>query len=217
MKRKSFLIFLIMLLAAIFPAKDSGASVTWVTTSPLAPAYVGVPYSYQLEATTVPPPTTYSIVAGSMPGLSLSSSGLITGTVLSSGTATVTIRASGFTATGAPQSADRTFTLPYLDTGVTGSLRIKRLQVLFENNRPEITIEKNQSPPRVSARLSFIGSGLLQGYWAVDGAIHSRIHQTLISGANMVLPLPTVPPLPTYQTGGHLITLVITEDRKSVV
>lgn len=211
MKRKSFLIFLILLLAAIFPATDSVASVTWVSTSPLPPAYVGVPYSYQLEATSVPPPTTYAIVAGSMPGLSLSSSGLITGTVLSSGTATVTIRASGITATGAPQSADRTFTLSYLDTGVTGSLRIKQLQVHFNNNRPEITVEKNQSPPRVSAHLSYVGSGLLQGYWTVDGAIHSRIHQTLISGANTVLALPTVPPLPTYQTGGHLITLVITE------
>lgn len=211
MKRRSFIIFLIVLLAAIFPAKEAFASVTWVSNSPLPPAYVGAPYSYQLQATSVPPPTVYTIVAGSLPGLSLSPSGLISGTVTTSGTATVTIRGTDSDVSTTPQSADRTFTISYLATGVTGPLRIKRLQIQFDNNRPEITIVKNQSPPQVSARLSFIGSGLLQGYWAVDGAIHSRIQQTLISGANTVLVLPTVPPLPTYQTGGHRIQLVVTE------
>ncbi len=214
MKRKSLIIFLALFFAVGFPAKDAFAVITWISTSPLPPAYVGVPYSFQLQATGEVPPVTYTIVpvAGSLPpGLTLSLSGLISGTVATPGSATFTVNATANTIAGGPETFGRIFTIASLATGVTGSLRIKRLQISFDNNRPEITVEKNQVPPRVFARLSFIGSGILQGYWTVDGAIHSRIQRNLISGSELVLALPTVPPLPTYQTGGHRVRLVITE------
>lgn len=217
MTRNSFIIFLVVILAVSLSAKGAFAAVTWVSTSPLPPAYIGEPYSFQLQATeTLPniPPVTYSIVpvAGSLPpGLNMSLSGLISGTVNSTGTATFSVRAAANVLTGGSSFVDKVFTVSSFASGVIGPLRIKRLEVNFDNNRPEVTVAKNQIPPRVFARLSFIGSGLLRGYWTVDGAIHSRIQQNLISGSELVLALPAVPPLPTYQTGGHRVRLVITE------
>ena len=148
MRRKYLVLTLVLLIMAGFPAKDAAAAATWVSTSPLPPAYVGVPYSHQLQATTATPPILYSITGGSIPGLSLSPSGLITGTVTAPGLATVTIQALDASPVAGPVS--RTFTISYLPGGVTGDLRIKRLQVRFANNRPEITVAKDQPPPRVA-------------------------------------------------------------------
>src|SRR3970040_1526198 len=51
------------------------------TTSPLPQATRGTPYSYQLEVTGGAPPYVWTIVEGSLPaGLTMSSSGLISGT-----------------------------------------------------------------------------------------------------------------------------------------
>jgi putative Ig domain-containing protein/matrixin/fibronectin type III domain protein/Ig-like domain-containing protein len=52
-----------------------------ITTTSLAPITRGVPYSQQLSATGGSPPYTWSLISGALPaGLSLSSSGLISGT-----------------------------------------------------------------------------------------------------------------------------------------
>jgi hypothetical protein len=218
MKRNYSIVFLVLLFMAPFQVKNAFAAINWLSTSPLPSAYLGVSYSVQLQATVTLPnvsPVTYTIppVAGSLPpGLSLSTTGLISGTVIAPGASSFTVTASATNSvSGATETNARLFTISSFVSAVTGPLRIKRLQVRFDNNRPEITVAKDQPPPRVYADLSYIGSGILRGYWSVDGAIHSRIEQNLISGQELVLSMPPVPPLPTYQSGGHRVTLVITE------
>ncbi|MEN8141275.1 MAG: Ig domain-containing protein [Thermodesulfobacteriota bacterium] len=219
-EKKIIILLLIVILATGLKAKNAAAIVTWNPAPALPPVTVGVPYSHQLQAATTnfPDylPITYTLTAGGIPGLSLSSTGLISGTVAAPGPATITIQAADLDPDNPPPVV-QTFTITYLPTphalvsGVTGPLQIKRLQLRFDNNRPEITVAKNQKPPKLYADLSFIGSGIMRGYWAVDGAIHSHLQENLTSGSELTLPLPPVPPLPTYQSGGHRVRLVITE------
>jgi hypothetical protein len=58
-----------------------------ITTTSLPQTDVGVPYLFQLSASNGVPPYTWIIYSGALPpGLSLSSSGLITGTAQTAGT-----------------------------------------------------------------------------------------------------------------------------------
>jgi subtilisin family serine protease len=87
---------------------------------------------------------------------------------------------------------------------------IKKIELYFENKKPEITVERNY-PLKAFADISFTGSGLLQGYWEVDGRVLSRINQHFTYGRSGILQTPDVPSLPTFEPGVHIIRLVITK------
>lgn len=89
-------------------------------------------------------------------------------------------------------------------------LSIKKIDLYFENRRPEITIEKGFKGLKAFADISYSGSGLLEGYWEVDGRVISRVFQQLSFGGLLKLQTPEIPELPTFDPGTHRIRFVIT-------
>lgn len=89
-------------------------------------------------------------------------------------------------------------------------LSIKKIDLYFENRRPEITIEKGLKSLKAFADISYSGSGLLEGYWEVDGRVISRVFQQLSFGGLLKLQTPEIPELPTFDPGTHRIRFVIT-------
>lgn len=87
---------------------------------------------------------------------------------------------------------------------------IKRIEVYFDNRRAETTVERNYPNLKAYADIRFVGSGLLQGFWEVDGRILSRVDQHLTFGRSVTLQTPEIPPLPTFDTGTHIVRFVIT-------
>ncbi len=103
-----------------------------------------------------------------------------------------------------------------LTTEATADFRITRLQLYFENRRAEITIKRNQPPPRAYAELRFAGSGLLKGHWEVDGRKLSNVFQHFVYGRTVILETPDIPPLPTFETGTHRLRFVLTQPVNSI-
>jgi hypothetical protein len=87
---------------------------------------------------------------------------------------------------------------------------IKRIELYFENRRAETTVERNYPHLKAFADIRFVGSGLLQGYWEVDGRVLSYINQPLTYGASVTLQTPEIPSLPTFDTGSHIVRFIIT-------
>jgi hypothetical protein len=87
---------------------------------------------------------------------------------------------------------------------------INRIALYFDNKRPEITVERNFPNLKAYADLQFVGTGLLQGYWEVDGRIISRVNQHVSYGRSITLQTPEIPSLPTFDEGSHIIRFVIT-------
>ena len=76
--------------------------------------------------------------------------------------------------------------------------------------RPEITVDRNQPGLRVTARLNYVGSGLLRGYWEIDGRRSTFVSKHVFSPMGRLdLVSPRVPALPTMMTGTHRVRLVI--------
>ena len=89
-------------------------------------------------------------------------------------------------------------------------LSIKKIDLYFENRRPEVTIEKGHKGLKAFADISYAGSGLFEGYWEVDGRVISRVFQQLTFGGLLKLQTPEIPELPTFDPGTHRIRFVIT-------
>ena len=91
-----------------------------------------------------------------------------------------------------------------------GTLGIKRLSLYFGNGRAETTVMKNTADLKAYADISYNGSGLLKGYWEVDGRLLSYVSQPLLAGQQTTLTTPDVPALPTFDTGTHTLRFVVT-------
>jgi hypothetical protein len=97
-----------------------------------------------------------------------------------------------------------------ITTESAASLGIKKIDLYFEDRRPEITIEKGRKGLKAFADISYTGTGLFEGYWEVDGRIISRVFQQLSFGGLLKLTTPDIPELPTFDPGTHRVQFVIT-------
>jgi hypothetical protein len=98
----------------------------------------------------------------------------------------------------------------------TAPFSINRLQLYFENHRAEITVKKDQPGLKAFVDIRFAGSGLLQGYWEVDGRILSYVNQHLVYGRQVTLESPDIPSLPTIDSGTHIVKFIITNPTLTV-
>lgn len=108
-------------------------------------------------------------------------------------------------------SLNVTATVNFIITTEAGAdFEIKRIDLYFENRRPEITVNRSFPKLRAFAYIRFVGSGFLQGYWEVDGRLLSHVDQHLTYGASVTFQTPDIPPLPTFDAGTHLVRFIIT-------
>ncbi len=98
----------------------------------------------------------------------------------------------------------------YITTEAAAEFDIKRIELYFENGRAEITVPKNYKGLKAFADIKFTGSGLLRGYWEVDGRILSHVNQHITYGKTTTFQTPDIPPLPTFETGTHILRFVVT-------
>ena len=96
-----------------------------------------------------------------------------------------------------------------ITTEAGSSFNIRRIVLYFDNRRPETVVERN-GQVRAYADIGFVGSGLLQGYWEVDGRILSHVNQHLTFGGSTTLQTLEIPPLPTFDPGTHVVRFVVT-------
>ncbi len=88
-------------------------------------------------------------------------------------------------------------------------LKIERMSIYFDNDRPEITVKRNY-PLKVYAEIEYTDDGLLVGQWEVDGEFLANVNMTISSGNRLVIESPDIPQIPTFVSGTHRIRLVIT-------
>lgn len=91
-----------------------------------------------------------------------------------------------------------------------GTPGIRRISLYFANGRAETTVMKYTNDLKAYADIRYNGSGLLKGYWEVDGRLLSYVSQPLPAGQQITLTTPDIPALPTFETGTHTVRFVVT-------
>jgi hypothetical protein len=97
-----------------------------------------------------------------------------------------------------------------LTTEAAAELKIQRLQLYFENRRAEITVKRNDLKLKSYADIRYTGTGLLEGFWEVDGRLLSQVKKHIVYGTSITIETPASPPIPTFETGTHRLRFVIT-------
>ncbi len=114
-----------------------------------------------------------------------------------------------FTSTGDDMNLNAAVSFT-ITTEAGADFDIKRIEMYFENRRAEITIDRNYPDLKAFADIRFVGSGLLQGFWEVDGRVLSTVNQHLTFAGSITLQTPEIPTLPTFDPGSHIIRFIIT-------
>ena len=103
-----------------------------------------------------------------------------------------------------------------ITAGAAADLLITRMQLYFQNRQTVITIKRNDTTLKTYAEINYVGSGLLQGYWEVDGNFLSNVIQTITSGSAITIESPAPPILPTFSSGSHRIRFVVTKPSQNI-
>lgn len=112
--------------------------------------------------------------------------------------------------------APESIVIPVNVTGeAAAAFAVKRIELYFENRRGEITVRRNQRGLKAFADIRFTGSGVLSGFWEVDGRRILDVNRQLNFGTNVTLATPDIPDLPTFDTGTHIVRFVITNPAPS--
>jgi hypothetical protein len=90
------------------------------------------------------------------------------------------------------------------------------MALYFGSRRPETTVDQDVPNLRAFADITFVGSGLLQGYWEVDGRLLARVNQHLTFAGSTTLQTPDAPPLPTFDPGSHTVRFVVTSPQTGI-
>ncbi len=115
-------------------------------------------------------------------------------------------------------SAGMHFPGPAETAAAAGVFKITRLQLYFANQRAETVIEKNSSALKAYADLTFEGTGLLQGFWEVDGRILASVNRHIASDQGTVtVETPDLPGIPTFESGAHRLRLVVTSPSPAAI
>ena len=93
---------------------------------------------------------------------------------------------------------------------------ITGMQLYFQNRMPNITINRLDRSLKAYAKLNYVGSGMLQGYWEVDGNFLSNVKQLVTQGNTIIIESPSPPQLPTFDSGYHQIRFVITNPSQNI-
>jgi hypothetical protein len=88
-------------------------------------------------------------------------------------------------------------------------LAVSRLELAFLDGKGQAIVRRNEQGLRAKAFLSTSGSGLLQGYWEVDGRPFPPVEQYVTFGQIVSIETPVVPSLPTFNPGDHLLRFVL--------
>ena len=91
-----------------------------------------------------------------------------------------------------------------------GPLRIMRIELHFENRRGETTVARNHRGLKAIADIRYGGTGVLTGFWEIDGRRILDVNRQLTFGTHVTLSTPDIPDLPTFDTGTHVVRLVLT-------
>ncbi|WP_158508743.1 S8 family serine peptidase [Thermosulfidibacter takaii] len=103
-----------------------------------------------------------------------------------------------------------------LTTEATSELYIKSIKLYFNNGKAEITVPRKYEGLNTYAQIDYAGSGVLIGYWEVDGRILSHVHRHITFGRSLVLETPSVPKLPTFEEGYHTVRFVIKNPKQDI-
>ena len=94
--------------------------------------------------------------------------------------------------------------------GITDDLLVEVMELAFDNGKYYQVVPKNLAKLRATLRMKMRGTGIVSGYWVVDGRPFEYFNEVAHQGHLESIPTRPVPGLPTVVPGMHTLTIQLT-------
>lgn len=107
--------------------------------------------------------------------------------------------------------------LTLLASGHVEAFSLKRIELYFDvtKKQNEVMVQRNYPGLKAYADIYYNGSGILNGYWEVDGLIIERVNRFVPASGKVTLATPSIPDLPTFDPGYHIVKFIVTNPAAS--
>jgi PKD repeat protein len=101
--------------------------------------------------------------------------------------------------------------------GISDQVNLEIAELTLDNGKYYKVVPKNSRNIRARLRMKMRGTGIVSGYWIVDGQPYQFFTETVYQGQIKMILTPEVPGLPAFDPGMHTITLQLTRPANEAV
>jgi hypothetical protein len=117
-----------------------------------------------------------------------------------------------FTITARDENGEsqKQFTANVTVRGITDELKVEVAEIILDNGKYYKVVPKNSKDIGAILRMKMRGTGIVAGYWLVNGSPFEYFNEVAYQGELKQIPTRAVPGLPTLQPGIQTVTVVLT-------
>lgn len=121
-------------------------------------------------------------------------------------------RAGTYTITAQDENgaSQKVFSTQVIVKGINDQVNLEIAQITLDNGKHYKIVPKNSKNIRAILKMKMMGTGIVSGYWVVDGHPFEFFNEVTNQGEIKEIFTRTIPGLPTITPGIHTITLVLT-------
>ncbi|MCU0235513.1 MAG: PKD domain-containing protein [Acidobacteria bacterium] len=101
--------------------------------------------------------------------------------------------------------------------GVCDQVNVEIAEITLDNGKYYKVVPKKSKNIRAQLRMKMRGTGIVTGYWMVDGQPYQFFNETVYQGQIRTILTPEVPGLPVFDPGMHTVTVQLTRPAGEVV
>lgn len=107
-------------------------------------------------------------------------------------------------------ASEKTFQAQVKILGISDQVSLEIAEISLDNGKYYKVISKKSKNIRAQLRMKMKGTGIVSGYWIVDGQPHHFFNETVYQGQIKTILTPEVPGLPAFDPGMHTISMQLT-------
>jgi hypothetical protein len=106
--------------------------------------------------------------------------------------------------------SQKTFKASIRILGISDAVNLEVAEITLDNGKYYKVVAKNSKNIRAQLRMKLRGTGIVAGYWIVDGQPYQFFSETAYQGQIKLILTPEVPGLPVFDPGMHTVTVQLT-------
>jgi PKD repeat protein len=101
--------------------------------------------------------------------------------------------------------------------GISDQVNLEIAEITLDNGKYYKVVPKNSKDIRAQLKMKMRGTGIVSGYWIVDGQPYQFFNETVYQGQIKIIITPEVPGLPVFDPGMHTVTVQLTRPADEVI
>jgi len=114
-------------------------------------------------------------------------------------------------------ASSKIFTAAVKVLGISDQVNLEIAEITLDNGKYYKVVPKNSKAIRAQLRMKMRGTGIVSGFWIVDGQPFHFFNETAYQGQVKTILTPEIPGLPVFDPGMHTITVQLTRPENEQV